>query len=228
MIEVGETPAVIGAGLIRDWVSGWTVSRETPAAVAVPGGFRIEVGRPEHLRRYVLTDANPEVMRDLIGRIHTPGVWIKAFAEEAGFRSFLTPAWRVDGSGHMMAAALRAAPVTVPAGYSVESTSESGRLVVRVLAADGELAASGQAGVAGQIAVPDQIGTEEAHRRRGLGVVVMQSLANLAVAEGARKGVLVATDEGRELYLTIGWETRGYVTGAWIPLPTDGATAEDA
>lgn len=226
MGEVSEKPATIGAGLIRDWVHGWVVSREVAPAVEIPGGFRIEVGLPDHLRRYILVDANPEVMRDLIGRIHQPGVWIKAFAEEAEFRSFLTPEWVVEGSGHMMVTALRRTTVDVPDGYSVQHSRESGLLVVRVLAADGELAACGQMGVAGPIAVADLIGTEEPHRRRGLGVVVLKTLANLAVAEGAQKGVLVATDEGKALYLTLGWELRGYVTGAWIPLPASETMVE--
>ena len=224
MIEVSETRATIGAGLIQDWVHGWVVSREVPPAIEVPGGFRIEVGQPNHLRRYVLGNANPDVMQDLIRRIHTPGVWIKAFAEEPEFRWFLTPEWKVDGSGHIMVTALRQTAVTVPPGYSVESTQDEGLLAVRVLAADGGLAASGRMGVAGPIAVADQIGTEEAHRRRGLGAIVMQTLANLAVAQGAQKGVLVATDEGKALYLALGWELRGHVTGAWIPLATNSPT----
>jgi predicted GNAT family acetyltransferase len=48
--------------------------------------------------------------------------------------------------------------------------------------------------------------TEEAHRRRGLGGLVMRTLADRALEEGAALGVLGAIDAGRALYETLGWK----------------------
>ncbi|WP_395402300.1 hypothetical protein ACHMW6_29340 [Pseudoduganella sp. UC29_106] len=44
----------------------------------------------------------------------------------------------------------------------------------------------------------------------------MSALGNLAVAEDARVGVLVATEQGRALYEAIGWTLVSPVTAAVI------------
>ncbi|MEU9118830.1 GNAT family N-acetyltransferase [Streptomyces sp. NPDC048506] len=71
--------------------------------------------------------------------------------------------------------------------------------------AAGELAAQGQMAVLGDATIVDRVGTQEAHRRRGLGNFVMRALADHAVDRGATLGVLGATDAGRALYETLGW-----------------------
>jgi len=54
--------------------------------------------------------------------------------------------------------------------------------------------------------VADQIVTETAHRRRGLGRAMMNSLAAEAVAGGCSSAVLMASEAGRGLYSALGWE----------------------
>jgi predicted GNAT family acetyltransferase len=51
----------------------------------------------------------------------------------------------------------------------------------------------------------DQIITEEAHRRLGLGTVVMLNLDAVAEQAGATNRLLVATAAGRALYECLGW-----------------------
>ncbi|MGW3008427.1 GNAT family N-acetyltransferase [Streptomyces sp. NPDC001219] len=58
------------------------------------------------------------------------------------------------------------------------------------------------------------IGTEPAHRRRGLGRAVMDALARRAVERGTRQGVLVASPEGRARYEAMGRRVRPLVTAA--------------
>ncbi|MCW2817948.1 MAG: family N-acetyltransferase [Marmoricola sp.] len=85
---------------------------------------------------------------------------------------------------------------------------------LEVVAGAGALAASGQVGVANGWAVPDRITTERLHRRRGLGAAVMTMLVDAARERGATRGVLVASDQGRGLYATLGWQTVGAVVVA--------------
>ncbi|MFI9007833.1 GNAT family N-acetyltransferase [Actinosynnema sp. NPDC053489] len=84
-------------------------------------------------------------------------------------------------------------------------------LTVRVRHDPDEPAASGQAAVTAGDAVFDRIETARPHRRRGLGSVVMGTLAEEAVARGARHGLLVASAGGRALYTRLGWRTRAAV-----------------
>ncbi|WP_431261327.1 GNAT family N-acetyltransferase [Roseateles chitinivorans] len=86
--------------------------------------------------------------------------------------------------------------------------------LVKIVAESGELAASGQAAIDGAFATFDQIVTVEAHRRRGLGRLVMSALSNAARDAGARQGVLVATEAGAALYKTLGWALVSPVTAA--------------
>jgi predicted GNAT family acetyltransferase len=77
----------------------------------------------------------------------------------------------------------------------------------------GELAADGWTAVAGKVAVVDRVATDEAHRRRGLGTVVMRALADAALGQGAELGMLGATVEGQALYERLGWTAHANLTG---------------
>lgn len=91
-----------------------------------------------------------------------------------------------------------------PTGYSVRVTG--GPVVEVEVLADGEVAASGLMAVVGRDAVAHRIETAEAHRRRGLGSVVMGTLAREAVRDGATAGLLFSSTEGVHLYRSLGWE----------------------
>jgi len=218
-----EKPLTADAEVIRAWTSGWVLSRGASTPVEVPGGFEIEVGKPGHLRRYVLPAADPVVIRDLMERITEPDIWIKVTAHEDEVVPLLAPAWTLMEPGFMMTTTLHSVEVTLPAGYLVNATTEEAVTVVQVLTADGQPAARGRVAVAGESAIFDQIVTEEDHRRRGLGSVVMNTLGNSAVAQGAHNAVLAASDQGRELYLSLGWTVHSILTSAVILPPVDAA-----
>jgi predicted GNAT family acetyltransferase len=103
--------------------------------------------------------------------------------------------------------------VAVPEGYSVGIVARDGVVRVSVSAADGTVAAKGQVGVAGEAAIVDQVSTEPAHQRRGLGTVVLRTLANEALEAGSSTGILGATVEGRALYEYLGWKAYTPLTG---------------
>ncbi|WP_127356693.1 GNAT family N-acetyltransferase [Actinacidiphila soli] len=70
-------------------------------------------------------------------------------------------------------------------------------------------------------AVFDQIETSPAHRRKGLGSLVMRALANAAYDAGATTGVLGATVEGRALQESLGWRTDAPLTGLLSAPPAE-------
>lgn len=74
-----------------------------------------------------------------------------------------------------------------------------------MLTADRTVAARGMAAVVGSDAVMHDIQTDPAHRRRGLGSVVMGALGRRASERGARTGLLMATTDGFHLYRQLGW-----------------------
>jgi GNAT superfamily N-acetyltransferase len=207
--------------IVEAWVAGWTLSRRTAAPVALPVGFRVDVGLPKQKARYVLPEFRPEVVADLASRIHTPWTFIKVCAEPRIVAEVLPQTWTVQAPEFMMTASLaddeslRGAPV-LPEGY-VASVIDEGTVVrVQVEDATGDLAASGQCALHEESGMFDQIITLESHRRRGLGSAIMKLLSSEAVARGTKYGVLVATKDGLALYSAIGWVVHSPVTSAVI------------
>ncbi|MFJ8742114.1 GNAT family N-acetyltransferase [Embleya sp. NPDC127516] len=217
MSTIDRERSISTAELIRAWVTGWAAARSVPAPVEAAGGFRLDVGLPEHRVRYVLHDVGHVAET---ARTRTdPGTWIKSFGPPERIGPELTPAWTIGDPEYVMTGPLRQAAVVPPSGYTIEVEPVGAVVFVRLLAGDGAVAASGRIGVTGETAVADQIRTDPAHRRRGLGSVLMTALGDAAAERGARTGVLVATPAGRALYTRLGWTLYGVLTPAWIPEP---------
>lgn len=149
------------------------------------------------------------MVRAAAASVTVPHTWLKVPMDPDAVGAWLPAGWVVDKAeaGHLMAADLTATGPVAPEGYTMSMETRGGVVYAHVHAAAGELAAQGQMAVLGRATVVDRVVTHEAHRRRGLGSLVMRALADRAVAEGATLGVLGATDEGRALYETLGWKT---------------------
>ncbi|PPG39880.1 hypothetical protein C5C30_10610 [Rathayibacter sp. AY2B5] len=134
----------------------------------------------------------------------------------------------VAGDESLMAALL--GPGSTAEGALLEGAlleAADGVASVRLLV-DGVVAAQGTAAVHGTVAVLDRIETDARFRRRGLGRRVVDALTAWARSEGARSGLLVASTDGRALYLTLGWEVVAPVRiwrGAALRDPGQGCAA---
>ncbi|WP_442913255.1 GNAT family N-acetyltransferase [Kribbella sp. CA-293567] len=197
----------MSAELAGAWAQGWAISRGTPLPVEVPEGWRIEVGLPGHLVRYVLPAPAPA----LASRLTTPGTWLKVCADPATIQ--LDERWQVQPAEYLMTTQLAADPPTCGLQYELE-VSQAGSVLDVVVTSRGKAAARGKAALAGDYAVIDQVVTEAAHQRRGLGTTVMRALTCTASRSGARTGVLVATADGLALYSRLGWALVSPVTAA--------------
>jgi GNAT superfamily N-acetyltransferase len=207
--------------IVETWVTGWTLSRKTAAAVTLPFGFRVDVGLPQQEARYVLPEFRPEVVTNLATGIHTPWTFIKVCTEPRTVAEVLPQTWTVQAPEFMMTAALAdierspGEPV-LPKGYAAHVFDEGPVIRVQVKDAAGEIAASGQCALDGESCIFDQIITLESHRRRGLGSTIMKLLSGEAIARRKKQGVLVATADGLALYSAIGWTVHSPVTSAVI------------
>ncbi|WP_243085414.1 GNAT family N-acetyltransferase [Streptomyces sp. 891-h] len=200
--------------LITDWVVGWAASRGTPAPVERPWGFYMDIRSERLVGRHVLLHADEATVRAAAAAVTVPSTWLMVFAEPDRVAAWLPPGWEVDHAetGHLMSVGLETTDPVPPDGYTRTVETRDGVTRVWVHAASGETAAAGQASVLGRNAVMDRIRTEEAHRRRGLGGLVMRTLADSAVAAGATLGILGATPQGRALYETLGWKAHTILT----------------
>ena len=207
------------SALLPIWVRGWALARGLPAPVATPeGAWRVDVGQPDQLVRYVIPDGKPELVTKLARELHAPTTWLKVCAAPDTVSPLLQPHWQLSDLRHFMRADLAETPaLPVPPGFTL-SLTEAGPMTRALLrTGSGQQAANGKVIMLGSHAVFDHIGTEAAFRRQGLGRVVMQALANRALARGAGEGLLVATEAGRQLYLGLDWHILSPYTSAFIP-----------
>jgi len=207
------------------WIRGWALTREVAPPVAHADGFRIEVGLATQAARYVFAHPSP-TLHELGRAITQPWVYLKACATSDELRALLPARWRIEDQHWMMACDTRpfAGSGALPPGYAMQvddAGARTGRAHVRVVGPGGAPAASGHVALDATFAIYDRIVTDPAHQRRGLGRAVMHALQALARGHGRRAGVLVATDQGRGLYESLGWRLHAPWATAVIPGPDD-------
>ncbi|MFJ8783994.1 GNAT family N-acetyltransferase [Streptomyces sp. NPDC102476] len=215
--------------VVQAWVTGWVVSRGAATPEREPWGFTVDVGQLAQVSRHVFDalgdDVDEEVVRKVVGGVTGAGVWLKVFQDPEVVRPWLDEGWWVDPEpGYLMTVPLTtpARGTAAPDGYRLRTWSVGGVTRVLVAAPDGSLAARGQVAPTGATAVFDQIETAAAHRRRGLGSVVMRTLQAVAADTGAEAGVLAGTPAGRGLYESLGWHVEAPLTSAKFVGPNAG------
>lgn len=218
----------ISPELIRRWLHGWTTARAVPAAEPVGAagdGLRSECrqpGRevevfalradddPDSLARLAKTVASARRTTWLTVPTHHPDT-VESAVRAAGLEVLHRSEW-------LMATDLTGHPHHEPAApYEPGVRTEGPVTTVTLRAPDGTVAASGTIAVVGPDAIADRIETAPAHRRRGLGRAVMSALAEAALAQGARTGLLIASEEGQHLYTSLGWHHEADVLIARSP-----------
>lgn len=208
--------------LVHGWLAARSVARGLPAPVADHGGWRVETGGPDEVRRYVFAGPVPAIRR-LAETIDTPHIVLKACATQTEMRPLLPDRWQMLPMGMMMVCDTRSPePAPLPAGYSLQLDIDGAVSQARVTSESGMLAAQGHAAEFGGVFVYDRIVTEPAHQRLGLGRIVMSALGSTRRSAQSRR-ILVATAEGRVLYLKLGWRDYSPFMSAVIPV-LDGKT----
>jgi GNAT superfamily N-acetyltransferase len=190
-------------GLHAGWLAARSIARGLPQPVAEHGGLRVDTGSPSELRRYVFAGPVREI-RQLALSITTPHVFIKMCGPGEQLLALMPPGWQLQPAGYLMTHAGGFDAPVLPAGYRLEVSTEQLTTVACIRAEDGAVAASGYAAEYAGVFVFDRIVTEPAHRRRGLGRALMAALGAAQRSSTARR-VLVATEEGRALYASLGW-----------------------
>ena len=192
--------------LLERWLTCWSLSRGVPPPQHSGGGLVVEVGLPDQLRRHVFAEAGPELL-ECARQIDAPHVFLKAVADTDQMRRALPDRWTIESPGYLMhCPTAMHGSVTLPEGYVAKIETGPGKYFVRLCAANGEEAGSGHVVLNGGTAVFDRIETREAHRRKGLGTALMCTLDSLVEQAGVSERLLVATEAGRGLYCSMGWQ----------------------
>ncbi len=210
----GADPEVLAA-----WVAGWAASRGVGPPRPEGNGHYVEVGLAHHRARYVFPTIGVAELRDRAEAIGERWVFLKVCLPGELLAAAWPAGWAVQSSSTMLTVALSGVgrSPSAPSGYRLAIREDGPKLIASMTGPGGDLAASGRLVTGGCHGILDQIITEEAHRRRGLGRCVMGALAGAALDRGAVEGVLVATEAGRRLYETLGWQVHAAYTSAVVP-----------
>lgn len=203
--------------LIALFARGWAMTRRVGAPVPRFGGHYIDVAQPDQVARYIFPVLDRTVLAELGRTIRDPWIYLKVCEEPEIVRAILPPPWQIRQTPtFMMTAPLAEQAADLAVGYRLSLVGD-GELLRATVLADGFPVAQGRIALLGDTALFDQIATDEAHRRKGLGRALMRALSSGALARGAFRGLLSATEMGRSLYETIGWTVHSPYTSAVIP-----------
>ena len=202
----------VDPNLFETWARGWALTRGAAAPVRDRDGWRIEVGQPDQIRRFVYADLCEDVARRG-AEVAEPFVFLKVCAEPDAVRPLFPAAWDVRQTGVVMA--LEEAMPRIEGDddlLRLKLWSEGPVRFVQLVDEAGSEAARGRAVRVADRVIYDRIAVAPEYRRRGLGGRVMRTLQT--EQGGWPLGVLVATDEGAKLYESLGWRALSPYTTA--------------
>ncbi len=214
MSSTSQNVPVGDCGLLIAWAHGWSVSRNRPTPVPVPGGVRIDAAEQWGAPRYVLPvlDALPATQQ--WSRWGVSGAEVKSLTNTARLRNWTGDGWSMYPACELMATEFTAGPVILPSSYTFRVSYAAATITAAILDHHGTLVSSGRLARWGKYGIVDQVETRPGHQRRGLATAMMTILVNQAVDSGTRAGLLCATDQGAALYRRLGWTGHGTVAGA--------------
>lgn len=207
----------ISPDILKKWLTAWSLSRELPLPIAFKSGFKVEVGDTKQKERYVFPELNEDFI-ELSNTINEPWIFLKTFAYSEEIKSRVSEKWTFQPQGYFM---MCSEPMVFPnhhldTEYKFEFDHYKSTFVVRIMTQNNEVVAIGRVVLVDDIAVYDRIITESNHRRKGLATIIIKELEKIAHSKGITKSILVATEEGKQLYQPLGWEVHSLYTSIVI------------
>jgi len=204
--------------LLNAWLSARSIARGLPLPVPEYGGFRVDTNSDAELARWVFPEMG-EGLERLALSINEPRYFLKLCGSADALQAALPIGWALHAPSYFMQA--KGEPVARPLadGYRIEAKRIGMVSEARIFFSEtGALAASGYAAETREVFIYDRIVTDPQHRRKGLGYAIMTALHAARQSPGIPE-LLVATEDGRALYSTLGWETISPYSTASIVTP---------
>jgi GNAT superfamily N-acetyltransferase len=201
--------------ILKAWLSARSVARGLPLPVAEYGGFRVDTRSDAEVARWVFAKVGFGLEK-LAGSIRDPRYLLKLCDARDELQAVLPTGWELHAPAYFMQATRKPAARRLADGYRIETKHVGMVVEARIFSETGALAASGYAVETQDVFIYDRIVTEADHRRKGLGHFLMLTL-HAARQQSSRPELLVATEDGRALYSTLGWEAISpYSTASFV------------
>lgn len=208
----------ISPDIIEKWLRAWSLSRKLPLPAHYKSGFMVNVGDRKQKIRYVFPRLNDDFIQ-LAETIDEPWVFLKVCASFEEFKAKIPGKWALQPQGYMMYCfrPMTFPDMDLPDEYRLEYDHYQSTFMVRIVTKDGQLASTGRVVLVDDLAVYDRISTEKFYRRKRLATFLMKELEKIAISNGISNNFLVATQEGRSLYESLGWKLYSLYTSVVIP-----------
>jgi Acetyltransferase (GNAT) family. len=200
--------------MVRAWLAARSLSRGLPAPVDDRGGFRVDTASAEEQVRWVFVHPC-DGLREIAERTVAPRHFIKLCGTPDELMAQLPARWKLQPVSYFMINAGAADAPSLADGYRLELQRTGNVTCAAIRSEDGQLAACGYGAETDTVFIYDRIRTEESHRRRGLGRAIMAALGQVK-RDRAKAEVLTATEEGRALYLSLGWRVLSFYVTAGV------------
>lgn len=210
----------VSAEIVENWLKGWCLSREVPFPVQYKSGFNVIVGDETQKERFVFPQLNNDFF-ELADSIEEPWIYIKVSTSPDEFMGKIPERWKLQSQGYMMTCfhPMNFPEISLAEGYHLEFSEYNTTFVVSIVAENGEQASIGRVSLINDVAVYDRIITEKNHQRKGLASFLLKELEKIALSKGFSNNLLVATEEGKLLYETLGWQM--YCLHSSIVIPSE-------
>lgn len=197
----------ISFSILEKWLTAWSLSRNLPLPVKYKSGLMVEVGYPDQERRYVFPQLNDDFI-ELSESINQPWIFIKVCASVDELKDRISGKWIIQPQGYMMTCfhPMNILNRSLNDNYTLEFEQYNTTYLVRIVTKEGQLASTGRVVLVDDLAIYDRISTEPQHKRMGLATFLMKELEKIALANNIHHNFLVATEEGKSLYQSMGWE----------------------
>lgn len=208
----------ISSDIVEKWLKGWSLSRELPPPVKYKSGFKVDVGYEKQRTRYVFSELNDDFIQ-LSNSIYLPWVFLKVCGSPDQLKGVIPENWVIQPQGYMMTcfSPMNIRDVSLSNDYKLEFDEYNSTFVIRIVTSTGELASTGRVVLVEDLAIYDRISTESNHRRKNLATFLMKELEKIALSKGISNHFLVATEEGKSLYQSLGWVLYSLYTSVVIP-----------
>lgn len=208
----------VSSDVIEKWLSAWALSRELPLPIKFKSGYKVDVGYEKQKARYLFAELNDDFIQ-LTKTINETWVFLKVCASPEDVINKISGKWFFQPQGYLMSCAspMSIPQISLPDDYIVEFENYNSTTLIKIMTKDRELASIGRVIIVDDVAVYDRISTEENHKRKGLATYLMTELEQIAISKNVYKNFLVATEQGKILYQSLGWQVCSLYTSVVIP-----------
>lgn len=208
----------ISSDIVEKWLKGWSLSRGLLLPVKHKSGFKVDVDYERQKTRYVFSQLNDDFIH-LSESIHKPWVFLKVCESSDKIKNLIPKKWVIQPQGYMMTCfhPMNTQNVSLNNDYMLEFSEYNSTFVVNIVTKAGEIASTGRVVLVDDLAIYDRISTENNHKRKGLATFLMKELEKIALSKGISNNFLVATEEGKSLYQSLGWEIYSLYSSIVIP-----------